>query len=600
MPPAAPSRVNKLPRKMSKTFLILIVSIFLGIIGGGIYKRTQMAIAPPIYDPISYYCKSEFVWRALAKGDLHGFLNGPMAPRPPGTALVLYPFGFRASVRSFLFRSVLAPLLIWVIALCIPIAVLLRRRGDVLLGSALIGGLMTLPLFYHFELNDTFLKTYNVVNQWGMVDSLEGAIAALAISLLCFGIASRNKIWCTVGWLVSAFSLFIKPSGLLIMMASAGIAAVEFGILIFENPSHRVAILRLAAFVYSIGFCIFAVVLWLAFSSDYLSREVIAKAVKASQFVLIRNQGRDLFEMLALFVVPVIGWWWFCPGLFYTGLAIVETVQSTAKRQWNVLGVRFAAGGAILGAAVIWWILLAGQDPRYLFPFILMIIAWFAPEVFQRIRECELPARGAVIAYCLAPTFLLAGLLWSKQPPMIFQQLMGINLSTGGYTAEVNQGHWLLAESGRLGRPLNLYSLGNLGAGVVEMVDWVQSIENQNAPHKLLVSRPLNWVDSPGLRAQELVLSDFLLLEDVQPLGSRGTLSISSWPQEVECFKQFAYSMRGIDKDGLELVSDGPVKLLRVADRPKFSEALYTWANSIHWTNDFRDRNKAFMDKSPE
>jgi hypothetical protein len=584
---------------MSKFSLILIVSSILALFGGGIWRRAHMAIAPPIHDPISYDCKAEFVWRALAKGDLHGVLNGPMAPRPPGAALVLYPFGFRASIRSFLFRSVFAPLLIWAIALCIPILRLLKGRGDALLGSALVGGLMTLPLFYHFELNDAFLKAYNVVNQWGMVDALEGAIAALAISLLCFGIANRTKIWCAVAWLVCAFTLFIKPSGLLLMMTLVGIAAVEFVILILENPSHRSAILKLAGFVYAIGFCIFAVVLWLAFSSDYLSREVIARAVKASQFLLIRNEGQELFAMLALFVVPVVGWWWLCPGLFYTGLVIAETAQSLAKRQRYVLGVRLAAAGAILVAAVSWWILLAGQDPRYLFPFILMIIAWFIPEVFQRIRQYGPPARGAVIAYCLAPTFLLAGLLWSKQPPMIFQQLMGINLSAGGYAAEVNQGRWLLAESGRLGRPLNLYSLGNLGAGVVEMMDWVQSIEHQNAPHKLLVSRPLNWVDSPGLRANELVLTDFILLEDVQPLGSPGTQLISSWPQEVECFKQFAYSTRGADKNGLELVSDGPVKLLRVADRLKFSEALYTWANSIHWTNDFRDRNKAFMQKSP-
>jgi hypothetical protein len=43
---------------MSKALLILIVSIFLVLIGGGIWKRTHMAVAPPIYDPITYYMES--------------------------------------------------------------------------------------------------------------------------------------------------------------------------------------------------------------------------------------------------------------------------------------------------------------------------------------------------------------------------------------------------------------------------------------------------------------------------------------------------------------------------------------------------------------
>jgi hypothetical protein len=101
------------------------------------------------------------------------------------------------------------------------------------------------------------------------------------------------------------------------------------------------------------------------------------------------------------------------------------------------------------------------------------------------------------------------------------------------------------------------------------------------------------------LRAEELVHSDFLLLEDVRPQGTAQALAVSTWPEEVEQFKQFAYSERGADKNGLELISDGSVKLLRVADARKFSRALYTWANSIQWADDFRDRNKVFLENPP-
>src|SRR3982074_1526582 len=132
---------------MNKATLILIVCIFLVLIGGGIWKRTHMAVAPPIYDPMGYYYRAQLVWSAFAKGDLHGILNGPMSVRPPGTVFVLYPLGFKGSIHSFLFRSVLAPILIWAIALSIPVVTLVTRRSDALLGSALIIGFTAMPLF---------------------------------------------------------------------------------------------------------------------------------------------------------------------------------------------------------------------------------------------------------------------------------------------------------------------------------------------------------------------------------------------------------------------------------------------------------------------
>lgn len=585
---------------MSKALLILIVSIFLILIGGGISKRTHMAVAPPIYDPIGYYFRAKLVWTALAKGDLHGILNGPMAARPPGTALVLYPFGFRASIRSFLFRSVFAPILIWAIALSIPIATQVNCRWDALLGSALIVGLTTMPLFYQFEYSEMFAKAYNVTNRWGLVDSLEGSIAALAVSVVCFGIANRSIKWCAIGWFVCIFSFFIKPSGLLVMMTLVGVVTVELLILFFGTHSGRRAILKFGASVYLIGFPACGLALWLAFGSDYMSREMIAQAVRGQQFVLSLNQGRELLAMLLLFVVPVLGWWWFCPGAFFTGLAVVEAVQTIANRKWSALGVRLTAAGMILVLAVCWWIFLAGQEHRYLFPFLLMIIAWFIPEIFQRVRDSGPAAKGAVIGYCFAPAVLLGGLLWSREPPIAFQQLIGVNLSAGGYASEVKQGQWLFAESERLGRPLILYALGNFGVGAVEMIDWVKSLEKNNLPGRFIVRRPLNWVETPGLRAEELVHSDFLLLEDIRPKDGGEAPTVSSWFEEVERFKQFAYSERGVDKNGLELVSDGPVKILRVADAPKFREALYAWANSIRWTDGFRDRNKVFLENPPK
>ena len=529
---------------MCKVPLLLIVLAFLLLIGGGISKRTHLAVAPPIYDPMGYYFRSEVVWSALAKGDLHGILNGPMATRPPGTSLILYPFGFRISIQSFLFRIVFVPILIWAIALSIPIVAAVGCRWDALIGSALVVGLATLPLFYHFEFNNAFLKIYHISNQWGLVDSLEASIAALATSLLCLGIVKRSLLWCTLSWLVGAFSFFIKPSGMLVMLTLIGVATVEFAIHFFSNRYHRSVILKFATFAYLSGFSIFGIAVWLALGSDYMTREVIAQAVKASQFVLDMNQGTSLLSMLAWFIGPVIGWWWFCPGVLFVCFLLFETAKSVVKRQWAATGTRLVAGGLILLSATYWWIRLAGQQHRYLFPFLLMVIVWFIPEIFRRIRQFGASAKKAVVAYFFAPAILLLSLLWSKHPPMMLQALMGINLSAGGFASEAKQGQWLFAESERLGRPLNLYSLGNYGVGAVEMIDWEKSVETKSSPGRFVVRRPLNWVDTPGLRAEELFHSDFLLLEEVRPGKIDQVTPVSYWPEEVERFKQFASRTR--------------------------------------------------------
>jgi hypothetical protein len=96
-----------------------------------------------------------------------------------------------------------------------------------------------MPLFYHFELNEVFTKVYNITNQLGLSIRSKRAIAALAISLLCFGIANRSIKSCAISWFVCAFSFLVKPSGLLIMMALLRAATVEFVVCLFGTHSNR-------------------------------------------------------------------------------------------------------------------------------------------------------------------------------------------------------------------------------------------------------------------------------------------------------------------------------------------------------------------------
>ena len=102
---------------MQRSIPFAIGALFLILVAFGVCKKSAVAVAPPIYDPIAYYHKAAVVWNALSKGNLAGTLNGVKANRPPGTALLLYPFGFEGSVQSFLSRSVFAPIVLWMLAL---------------------------------------------------------------------------------------------------------------------------------------------------------------------------------------------------------------------------------------------------------------------------------------------------------------------------------------------------------------------------------------------------------------------------------------------------------------------------------------------------
>ena len=101
----------------------------------------------------------------------------------------------------------------------------------------------------------------------------------------------------------------------------------------------------------------------------------------------------------------------------------------------------------------------------------------------------------------------------------------------------------------------------------------------------------------PGLRLEEIVQSDFLIMENVRPPSASNapTTSISNWGEEVEQFKQYIYFNRGIDKNGVELLEDGSVKAFRVVNPEMLAKALHAWAEAILWENDFAERNRAFL-----
>ena len=102
---------------MRQHWPIAIVILFTLLTYTGIRHKARISVAPPANDALQYYAKASFVWDDIRAGKAGNILASPPAMRPPGTALLLYPAGFKPSIRSYLVRSQFVPFLFWIISL---------------------------------------------------------------------------------------------------------------------------------------------------------------------------------------------------------------------------------------------------------------------------------------------------------------------------------------------------------------------------------------------------------------------------------------------------------------------------------------------------
>ena len=152
----------------------------------------------------------------------------------------------------------------------------------------------------------------------------------LAVCLLVVGIKKGSLPLCIGGWFFSALSFFIKPSGGLVMAAMIGIAAIELIIRYLRHPEQIRSMLKFAAWVLLSCIPVYGFAFWTAFGSDYLGDNTVSAGIKAQGILRLISEREDLTAAFVRFIVPIIGWWWFCPMAFCLILIVLETVPNTA------------------------------------------------------------------------------------------------------------------------------------------------------------------------------------------------------------------------------------------------------------------------------
>jgi hypothetical protein len=575
--------------------LAIALLFVLVLIGLGIRKEAYQAVAPPIYDPLGYIQKGKAVWSLVAHGDLARVLNASPTSRPPGFVPFCYPFGYQADFRSFLFWSTLSPIALWALSVFLALGKHRQTLGESILPFAWSLGLISLPMFYHFELSGVNETTF--VGQWGLQDCLLASVAALATSVTVIGSRKRLSFLSILGWSIAAYCLFIKPAGLLVMFAVAGIWFVETTISALQNGPRSLNLWWLETRRYVLttllaGAAVFGLTIVFALSSEYLSENNIQLAKTALGVLISLSPLAVIVPTVISYVPPVLGWWWSITfGISY--------IAALAAGSWSLAKKRFAPDllrpwGAlmILLASGYWWIFMAGLQARYYFPFILIVMIWLLPDLVRRLQTFSPGWRLFLATPAFLATCILLSLLWSGQPKPSLERWLGVNLASGGFFEEVRLARQLMEEAQAAKRSLQIYAMPSNRVGVVFSVDYLSSISSGKPP-LMNFTFVLDWTRAPCVRLEEILRSDYLFVEeDDHPVSP---VKIETFDQEVSVYQAW---VRSLDEEcGISWVKRGRLNVLRVRNAQKLRVAFRQFVAQHQWRNVFIQNNAEVFPK---
>src|SRR5262249_53769310 len=148
---------------------------------------------------------------AVGEGRLLNLLSAPPPERPPGTVAMSYPFGFDRTFHGFYFRSVFVPVVL--LCLAVWIAGAGTTSADPWTLPLLGPGVARRPILFQFELSDVLPSPV----YWGPVDNFMAGISAVGAASIVRGLGRASFVWILVGFVAAAFSLLVKPAGVLTM-----------------------------------------------------------------------------------------------------------------------------------------------------------------------------------------------------------------------------------------------------------------------------------------------------------------------------------------------------------------------------------------------
>jgi hypothetical protein len=563
---------------------IILVIGWLAVIGTAEWFYAVAEPEPPEWDVLSYAGKAYYFWDAIEKGEFLGLFDLPPVARPPGTVLMSYPFGFSTFYGAFYFRSVFIPLFLMVGA--IYIVAYFRETSAtakwlVATAAITIGGM---PVLFQFQGNEDIPAAVT----WGLVDSFLAGVAAVAIASARRSVGILSPWWAIAASAAAAFCLFIKPAGLLVM----ALVVASWVLLIFFRVGWKPARLwqeielRRLCIDWLIGtIVIYGAALTAAFSSQYLGPASLALgaaslAVLQRDFAMLTDIDtlrRMLHTSLGYPIVTLI-------GLGLVGSVIIKEERGAA-----------AAAALCLTTGIWFWVFETGiSQVRYFLPFGIMTFTILIPSLLRMMQLLPTGLRVGSAVAMLTATVAITFLLLIPQPPASWQRLLGINLSSGIFRAENEQALGLLDKLQSEGtKSASIYFLElSSPARSFGSVFSYWTFVNAALP-RVLVHWPVSWESATTFRLSDIAAADYTvfapLLDDTRLKSILRSKTAADLDAERLLMNAWFSSLT--PSDGVEVMSQTRLRLLRVADRDRFQQSLKKLREAYDWRAEFRAAN---------
>lgn len=573
-----------------------VLAIWLTFVAWAVWQHAERSEQPPIYDAMTYFQKAKAFWDNLkAEHPMNPFDLEPTV-RPPGTVLMSYPFGFSEDVRGFYFRSVVFPIFLLVAAVYLIgyVAPMNHpKRWDL---AVLAMYLSSLPMFYHFEWHPPLYWGSSSPLYWGLVDNFLATMAALAAAVILRSARDLSLRWLTAGALLAALCFLIKPAGLLVV-ATLTAGWLLTVLLRMPWPPHGqpdgTDTVRFLLFGSVSLLLILGPILITGFSSKYFAEDQVSFA---TQVLAVMEE-----EWLKITPARMHGMIHTSTGYpLLIGLAAMSWGSLIQRRRGYSLTTGWckpmAAGlstTAIIACLIgIWfWIVkTGGSQVRYFYPFALIALICSVPFAQSHLARVSGQVKTALRAAFVLQAVITGSLLGQTNPPIAWQNLVGINLSSGTSKPEIAMGQTLVHEIMTANTDASLYSVGmDFSTAVVESVYALRSEFTPQTP-RLVVKRPVDWVRPSTYRLAEIYQADYVLFKPLRNHDAKAAapagMSIQGLRQETELFD--AWFTRALDHQGLAVVSETPtLRLLRVTDSRKLEAALLHLQSQYIWRPEF-------------
>ena len=571
--------------------VLLIIMIAITI---GVHRKAYAAKAPPVFDAFSYYHKAYNVWQEIRSGHPERIFSTPPTLRPPGSTIVSAPFGIvdpQNDFRGFFFRNIMVPVWMFGVAALLLLAPAVHGVSGCWLAAGVLGSLMALPMFYQMEWS-SIAHTYS----WGFQDCVVAAFAALALALLLASVPRRSLMLSLTGGLLAALTITIKPVGLLLMPLLYGQWLVEVAsrhwppLSIWRNSDGYMRRYTLITLVTLAVF--FLTIIVICFGSSYLSRNNLGAGMHGAKILLKMTSHwtiGDYFQKLQW----TMGYFWFPMLLVCVGLAVffVVRIASKCRLEPDKLPSIYALAGFC--ASLIWWVALAGPQERYLFPFLLCFFLVTFRPIWSWMQHRVPPMAKCLCggAFFLSPITLIV-LLFLQPSPVQWQRFFRLNLSAGELDYSTSTARTLLknippgAKQVRLYKPEQYWAVG-------AMESWfkVRRLARSTTTPAIHSACPLNWRQPEMVRRRELIMCDFIVFEAL-PNSAAVLAQKEALTADAEVRLLTAWLGTLDSGDGVQLLTNGPLRLLMITDRVRLDVAFREWMSNYRFRPEFDAENR--------